>query len=122
MSIFLYGLLLVISLIGITNIYNTITSSIHLRKKEFETLKAIGMSNKQFNKMFVHESLIYGIKSLLIGIILGTILSFALYYVINTDLMLKYYFPFIQVLIMILSTIIVIYISTKKAYKNHKTK
>ena len=78
MSIFLYGLLLVISLIGITNIYNTITASMNLRKREFEILKAIGMSNKQFNKMFVYESLIYGVKSLIIGIILGTILSYAL--------------------------------------------
>ena len=35
----------------------------NLRKREFEILKAIGMSNKQFNKMFVYESLIYGVKS-----------------------------------------------------------
>ena len=73
MSIFLYGLLLVISLIGVTNIYNTITANVHLRKKELEVLKAIGMSNKQFTKMFAYESLIYGAKSLLIGIILGII-------------------------------------------------
>lgn len=120
MSIFLYGLLLVISLIGITNIYNTITASMNLRKREFEILKAIGMSNKQFNKMFVYESLIYGVKSLIIGIILGTILSYALYCIINTDLALKYYFPAIQIAIMVVLTILVIYMSTKIAWKNHK--
>ena len=41
MSIFLYGLLLVVSLIGITNIYNTITANMNLRKREFEILKAM---------------------------------------------------------------------------------
>ena len=120
MSIFLYGLLLVISLIGITNIYNTITASMNLRKREFEILKAIGMSNKQFNKMFVYESLIYGVKSLIIGIILGTILSYALYCIINTDLALKYYFPAVQMVIMAVLTILVIYMSNKIAWKNHK--
>ena len=120
MSIFLYGLLLVISLIGITNIYNTITASMNLRKREFEILKAIGMSNKQFNKMFVYESLIYGVKSLIIGIILGTILSYALYCIINTDLALKYYFPAVQMIIMAVLTILVIYMSNKIAWKSHK--
>ena len=120
MSIFLYGLLLVISLIGVTNIYNTITASMNLRKREFEILKAIGMSNKQFNKMFVYESLIYGVKSLIIGIILGTILSYALYCIINTDLALKYYFPAVQMIIMAVLTILVIYMSNKIAWKNHK--
>lgn len=120
MSIFLYGLLLVISLIGITNIYNTITASMNLRKREFEILKAIGMSNKQFNKMFVYESLIYGVKSLIIGMILGTILSYALYCIINTDLMLRYYFPAIQIAIMVVLTILVIYMSTKIAWRNYK--
>ena len=120
MSIFLYGLLLVISLIGITNIYNTITASMNLRKREFEILKAIGMSNKQFNKMFVYESLIYGVKSLIIGIILGTILSYALYCIINNDLELKYYFPAVQMIIMAVLTILVIYMSNKIAWKNHK--
>ena len=120
MSIFLYGLLLVISLIGITNIYNTITASMNLRKREFEILKAIGMSNKQFNKMFVYESLIYGVKSLIIGIILGTILSYVLYCIINTDLALKYYFPAVQMIIMAVLTILVIYMSNKIAWKNHK--
>lgn len=118
MSIFLYGLLLVISLIGITNIYNTITASMNLRKREFEILKAIGMSNKQFNKMFVYESLIYGVKSLIIGIILGTILSYALYCIINTDLALKYYFPAVQMIIMAVLTILVIYMSNKIAWKS----
>lgn len=76
------------------------------------------MSNKQFNKMFVYESLIYGAKSLLIGIILGIILSYILYCIINTDLALKYYFPAIQIVIMALLTILVIYMSNKIASKS----
>ena len=38
-AIFLYGFITVISLIGITNIFNTITTNMNLRSKEFANLK-----------------------------------------------------------------------------------
>ena len=47
MSIFLYGFIIVITLIGITNIFNTITSNMNLRSKEFANLKSIGMTKKR---------------------------------------------------------------------------
>ena len=50
-SIFLYGFIGVITLIGITNIFNTITTNMNLRKKEFAMLKSIGMTKKEFNRM-----------------------------------------------------------------------
>ena len=46
-SIFLYGFITVITLIGITNIFNTITSNMELRQKEFAMLKSIGMTKKR---------------------------------------------------------------------------
>ena len=122
-SIFLYGLLLVVSLIGITNIYNTITASINLRKKEFEILRAVGMSNKQFNKMFLLESLLYGIKSLIMGSVLGTTLNYCVYSMIRGSQTINYYFPAIQMGIMIILTTMIIYISIKWAWKKlNKTK
>lgn len=121
MSMFLYGLLLVISLIGITNIYNTITASMNLRQREFEILKAIGMSNKQFNKMFSYESLIYGVKSVIVGTLFGIMLSYGIYYIIKASQNISYYFPFVQMTIMIVLTILAIHISTKVAWKNYKT-
>lgn len=47
-NIFLYGLIAVITLIGVTNIFNTITSNMELRQKEFAMLKSIGMTKKEF--------------------------------------------------------------------------
>ena len=38
-SIFLYGFITVITLIGVTNIFNTITTNMNLRSKEFAMLK-----------------------------------------------------------------------------------
>ena len=78
-KIFLYGFIAVITLIGVTNIFNTITSNIELRQKEFAMLKSIGMTKKEFNRMVNLETLFYGTKALIYGIIMGLLGTFALY-------------------------------------------
>ena len=78
-SIFAYGFIVVITLIGVTNIFNTLTSNIELRQKEFAMLKSIGMTRKEFNKMINLETVFYSFKALLYGIVLGLIASFAIY-------------------------------------------
>lgn len=81
-SIFLYGFITVISLIGVTNIFNTITTNMNLRSKEFAMLKSIGMTKKEFDRMINLESMFYGIKSLIIGITLGLGISYWIYKVV----------------------------------------
>ena len=78
-SIFLYGFIVVITLIGVTNIFNTITTNMNLRSKEFAMLKSIGMTKKEFDKMINLESVFYGVKSLIIGVALGSGISYWIY-------------------------------------------
>ena len=78
-SIFLYGFIIVITLIGVTNIFNTITTNMNLRSKEFAMLKSIGMTKKEFDKMINLESIFYGVKSLIIGIAIGSGISYWIY-------------------------------------------
>ncbi len=78
-SVFLYGFIIVITLIGVTNIFNTITTSMSLRSKEFAMLKSVGMTNKEFNRMIRLESILYGLKSLVIGCTIGTGLAYLMY-------------------------------------------
>ena len=112
-SIFLYGFIAVISLIGITNIFNTITTNMNLRKKEFAMLKSIGMTKKEFNRMVRLESILYGLKSLIIGIPIGTILSYFIYKMFKTDLGMGYVLPIKPILISILFVAIIIGIIMK---------
>ena len=101
-SIFLYGFITVISLIGITNIFNTITTNMNLRSKEFAMLKSIGMTKKEFNRMIRLESIFYGLKSLLIGIPLGLIGSYLIYKAFNQGLEFTYTLPVRALMIAIL--------------------
>lgn len=76
MKVFLYGFIVLITLITMANIINTVSTGIALRRKEFAMLKSVGMTRKGFNKMIALESILYGIKSSIIGIPLAVLLSY----------------------------------------------
>ena len=110
-AIFLYGFIIVISLIGITNIFNTITTNMELRKQEFAMLKSIGMTSKEFKRMIRLESLFMGIKSLLFGILIGIILSYLIYHSLDSDI--PYKLPIVAIIISILVVFILIFLIMK---------
>ncbi len=105
-AIFLYGFIIVISLIGITNIFNTITTNMNLRKQEFAMLKSIGMISKEFKKMIRLESVFIGAKSLLWGILIGTCLSYLIYHFMIEESNLPFKLPILALII----SIIVVYL------------
>ena len=112
-SIFLYGFIGVITLIGITNIFNTITTNMNLRKKEFAMLKSIGMPKKEFNRMIRLESIFYGLKSLIIGIPIGTILSYGMYTVFRNNMEMEYVLPYKSIVMSIVFVAVILGIIMK---------
>ncbi len=102
-SIFLYGFVTVVTLIGVTNIFNTITTNIALRAKEFAMLKSIGMTSKEFNHMVRLESLMYAGKALIIGIPLGLVLSYAFYQSIANSVDFGWAIPWVAILISVVA-------------------
>lgn len=107
-SIFLYGFIGVITLIGITNIFNTITTNMNLRKKEFAMLKSIGMTKKEFNRMIRLESIFYGVKSLIIGIPIGLVLSYGMYNMFKNSMEMEYVLPYKAIIVAIVFVAVVI--------------
>ena len=80
--VFSYGFIILISLICICNVFNTISTNIALRRKDFGMLRSVGMKRREINRMMVFECLQYGLKSLLWGIplsVLGSCLIGRLY-------------------------------------------
>ena len=112
-KIFLYGFITLITLIGVTNIFNTITTNMILRSKEFAMLKSVGMSGKEFNKMIRLESIMYGAKSLLIGIPLGLLGSYGIYKAFAQAIDFGYIFPYQAVIISIVFVFIIVGITMK---------
>jgi len=113
-GIFVYGFIGVISLIGLTNIFNTISTNMQLRSKEFASLKSIGMTKKEFNRMIRLESLMYGIKSLIIGIPLGVLGVFAIFSAFSRgNVPMSFVFPWKAILISIAAVFIVVWLIMK---------
>lgn len=107
-SIFVYGFIALITSISIANIFNTISTSISLRRTEFAMLKSVGMTPRSFNKMINYESIFYGIKSLSYGLPI----SFIIMYIIHTSTLTKFDFkftiPYKTVLIAIMAIFIIV--------------
>lgn len=66
-NVFVYGFIIMVSLIGIVNVINTISLNILLKKKEFGTLGTIGMTRMQLTKMVLLEGILHGVFSSIIG-------------------------------------------------------
>ena len=109
-QIFGYGFITVITLIGLTNVFNTIHTSMLLRRREFAALRSVGVTKKELNRIVALESLFYGLKSLSVGIIIGVAITLALHSLISSKEPIPYYPPFIAILISIAFIFLVVYI------------
>lgn len=98
-ALFLYGFIIVVSLIGVTNVFNTITTNMELRAPEFAVCRSVGMTGKEFRRMIWLEGLFYGGKSLLFGIPMGILISLAFHYTMGFGLEARYLFPLGGILI-----------------------
>lgn len=67
-KILMYGFISLVTLIGVTSVFNTISTSMALRKREFAVLRSIGLTMGGFNKMLFFESLFFGMKSLIFAL------------------------------------------------------
>ena len=102
-AIFMYGFIIVVALIGVTNIFNTIYTNIHLRAKEFAMLKSVGMTDQEFHRMIWLESILYTLRALLIGLPLGILISYGVHsLLVNGGVTLPYELPLIPIIIAVL--------------------
>lgn len=108
MSVFVYGFIILMSLICAANIVNTISTSLALRKREFAMLKSVGMTDKAFRKMIAYESGFYGIKALIFGLPVGTAIMLRIRNVIEKPMGVELGIPWMGYIIAIAGVFIVI--------------
>src|SRR5690625_3017777 len=111
MSVFIYGFITLITLISIANIFNTISTSISLRKREFGMLKSVGMTPKGFNKMIRYESIFYGIKALLYGLPISIFLMFLMHRALADGIIFKFMLPWAHIAGVIIAVFLIVGLS-----------
>ena len=49
-----YGFVILIALIAVANVFNTISTNVALRRKDFAMLRSVGMTQKGFDRMMCY--------------------------------------------------------------------
>lgn len=73
--LFIYGFLFLIAMVTVCNIINCVAMSVEARRKQYGCLRAIGLSDRQLNRMIVAETSAYAMAGGICGIILGLLLN-----------------------------------------------
>lgn len=120
MSVFTYGFIALITLISVANIFNTISTSISLRKREFAMLKSVGMTPKGFNKMINYESIFYGIKSLLYGLPISIVIMYLIHRSMMNSFSYGFKLPWISIFYVIVAVFIIV--GSAMLYSSSKVK
>ena len=119
-EIFLYGFIIVIVLIGVTNVLNTVTTNMNLRQREFAMLQSVGMTGKEFRRMIRVEGMLYVLKSLAFGLPLGLLLSLLVYKMIERQFEYGYVFPWKAMVISVAAVILIIGLSMWSALRRQR--
>lgn len=112
-----YVFIIIFAAISISNVFNTISTNIGLRSREIAMLKSVGMTQKGIHKMMSYECLLYGIKSLSVGIPIALLINCIIYFAIARRYDIAYIFPYGSLIIAIFSVFAVVFITMMYAIK-----
>ena len=107
--VFAYGFIVLISLIAAANVFNTISTNISLRRREFAMLKSVGMTQKGFRRMMNYECLLYGSKALLLGLPISCGITYLIYRAVTTAYETSFHLPWAAIGIAVLSVFLVVF-------------
>ena len=108
-KVFAYGFIVLISLIAAANVFNTISTNISLRRREFAMLKSVGMTQKGFCRMMNYECLLYGSKALLLGLPVSCGITYLMYRSVNQAYETAFRLPWAAVGIAVMSVFLVVF-------------
>ena len=114
MSVFIYGFIALIVLVCAANIFNTISTGVLLRTREFAMLRSVGITPGKFNKMVCYESLFYGIKALAYGLPVSLAIALLMHKTLSGNFGFAFYIPIWAYVTAVLGVLILV--GTTMAY------
>ena len=105
------GFLVLMALVSAINVFNTISTNISLRRREFAVLKSIGMTEKGLNRMMLVECLLLSGKAMLYGIPISIVGTLLLYMVMSSGNEMVYYFPWIPIVVAVVGIFVILVVT-----------
>lgn len=119
-NVFSYGFIVLISLISAANVFNTISTNIALRRREFAMLRSVGMTRGGLNRMMNYECLLYGVRALLFGLPLSFLMTLYIYRVVGQSVTDTLQIPWNAVIIAVCSVFAVVFATMLYAMRRIK--
>lgn len=119
-SVFIYGFILLVTAVCVANIFNTISTGVALRRREFAMLKSVGMAPEAFRRMIRWESLFYGVKALLYGLPLSFAVMGLIYYSLQDVFDFAFRLPWRDLLVAVVGVFLVV--AAAMGYAGAKTR
>lgn len=82
-QVFLYCFTAICALIAVANVFNTISSGLALRTREFAVLRSVGLGQRGFRRMIALECADHAIRGLAYGLALALLVDYGLYQVMD---------------------------------------
>lgn len=120
LNVFSYGFIVLISLIALANVFNTISTNVALRRREFAMLRSVGMTEKGLNKMMNYECILYGVKGLAFGLAAAVGVTFLIYLTVSAGVATSFYLPWYSVAIAVGSVFVVVFVTMIYAMRKIK--
>lgn len=115
MKILVYGFIGLIVLISISNVFNTISTNIILRQREFANLKSMGMTKKQMRKMLDFESILYGTKVIIYGIFVSYMLMLLLKFAAEKTAKINFTISWQSIVYVVIGVMVIIFTTMRYA-------
>lgn len=76
----------ILALIAMANVFNTVTNSLILRRREFAVMRSIGLSNRQFHRLIANECMHFGVAGLIPGMVVSVGISYLLFMAVGNSI------------------------------------
>lgn len=110
-KVFSYGFFVMMSLIAMANVFNTISTNMMLRRREFAMLKSVGLTGHSFNKMLYYECIMYGSKALVLGIPVSLAVVWWVYHSVNDLWVMGFELPWVAIIISVISVYFIVFVT-----------
>lgn len=108
-NVFSYGFIVLISLIAVANVFNTISTNVALRRREFAMLRSVGMTRGGMNRMMNYECLLYGFRALAFGLPLSALMTLFIYDTVGSSVSSTFQIPWSAVAVAVCSIFVVVF-------------
>ncbi|MDD6339258.1 MAG: FtsX-like permease family protein [Butyrivibrio sp.] len=108
-KVFSYGFIILISMIAIANVFNTISTNVVLRRREFAMLRSVGMTQKGFKRMMNYECVLYGLKGVAYGVPVSVLVDYLIWKALARGIRMEFLLPVKNVIIAVVSVFVIVF-------------